>query len=316
MYPNNGVTYDALTKNADTAMYKVKETGRNSYHFFTEELHAIIKRRLILEKEMRTSIRENAFEIHYQPKVEINSGKIIGMEALLRWNHPELGAISPQEFIPIAEETGLIIPLGNWVMHQACTQNAAWIKAGYQPLRVAVNLSIRQFGQKDIAEQIQGILLETGLASEHLELEITESMVMNDINSAIITLKRLRKRGVHISVDDFGTGYSSLSYLKQLPIQCLKIDKSFVDDLCHNSDAAAIVSAIISMASSLDLTVVAEGVETKEQMEFLRKDGCDQMQGYYYSRPLPTHKFTTLLDRKAPSCNVIQFKSNNRTKSH
>ena len=316
MYPNNGTTYDALTKNADTAMYKVKETGRNSYHFFTEELHATIKRRLILEKEMRTSISENSFEIHYQPKVEIDSCKIIGMEALLRWNHPELGTISPLEFIPIAEETGLIIPLGNWIMHQACAQNTIWIKAGYQPLRVAVNLSIRQFEQKDIAEQIQDILSETGLAPEHLELEITESMVMNDINRAILTLKYLRKLGIHISVDDFGTGYSSLSYLKQFPIQCLKIDKSFVDDLCHNTDAAAIVSAIISMASSLDLTVVAEGVETKEQMDFLRKEGCNQMQGYYYSMPLAVQEFTALLHRKMPAHNIIPFKTSTQANLH
>jgi len=315
-YPSNGTTYDALTKNADTAMYKVKETGRNSFHFFTEELHATIKRRLILEKEMRTSISESSFEIHYQPKVEIDSCKIIGMEALLRWNHPELGAISPQEFIPIAEETGLIIPLGNWIMHQACAQNAAWIKAGYQPLRVAVNLSIRQFEQKDIAEQIQNILSETGLAPEHLELEITESMVMNDINRAILTLKRLRKLGIHISVDDFGTGYSSLSYLKQFPIQCLKIDKSFVDDLCHNTDAVAIVSAIISMAGNLDLTVVAEGVETKEQMDFLRKEGCDQMQGYYYSMPLAVQEFTALLHRKMPAHNIIPFKTRTQANLH
>ncbi|MFC1602479.1 EAL domain-containing protein [Pseudomonadota bacterium] len=314
IYPNNGATYDALTKNADTAMYKVKETGRNSSHFFTEELHATIKRRLIIEKEMRAGIKEKAFELHYQPKVEIDSSKIIGMEALLRWKHPKLGTISPVEFIPIAEETGLIIPLGNWALRQACAQNAAWIKAGHTPLRVAVNLSIRQFEQQDITDQIQNILIETGLPAKHLELEITESMVMGDINRAILTLKHLRELGVHISVDDFGTGYSSLSYLKQFPIQCLKIDKSFVDDLCHNTDAAAIISAIISMAGSLDLTVVAEGVETKEQMEFLRKDGCDQMQGYYYSKPLPTEEFTALLYKKTHSCNIIPFESNVKEK--
>jgi diguanylate cyclase (GGDEF)-like protein/PAS domain S-box-containing protein len=309
LYPDNGTDYDTLTKNADTAMYKAKEAGRNTYRFFTDELHATIKRRLLLEKELRTALENDSLELHYQPKVNLHSGKITGMEALLRWNHPVLGPISPLEIIPIAEDTGLIMPLGNWVLRQACRQNAAWIKAGHGPLRMAVNLSGRQFDQRDITDQIEHTLLDAGLAPEHLELELTESMVMRDADRTKVTLSRLRQLGIYISVDDFGTGYSSLAYLKQFPIHCLKIDKSFVDDLGKNPDAGAIAKAIISMAKSLGLNVVAEGIETREQMELLREDGCDEMQGYYYSCPLPAHEFSQLLNTEERPQNVTKFRS-------
>jgi len=309
LYPDNGTDYDSLTKSADTAMYKAKDAGRNTYRFFTDELQATIKRRLLLEKELRIGLSlDNGLSLHYQPKVNMQTGHIVGMEALLRWNHPTLGNISPAEIIPIAEDTGLIVPLGEWVLHQACSQNATWIRNGHTPLRVAVNLSSRQFEQKDIAERIQGILQDTGLDPAYLELEITESMLMRDTDKAITTLNRLRRLGIQIAMDDFGTGYSSLSYLKQLPIHSLKIDKSFVDDIGKSDDAATIASTIISMASRLKLKVVAEGIETKEQMEFLRDEGCDEMQGYYYSRPLPAGDFIRLLDEEKMPSNVMKFR--------
>lgn len=308
LYPDNGTDYDTLTKNADTAMYKAKEGGRNTYRFFTEELHAKIKRRMLLEKELRVALEEGGLELHYQPKVNMHSSKIVGMEALLRWNHPVLGPISPAEIIPIAEDTGLIMPLGEWVLHQACRQNATWIKSGYGPLRMAVNLSSRQFEQRDITDQIEQLLIDTGLAPQHLELELTESMVMRDADQTRATLGRLRQLGIYIAVDDFGTGYSSLAYLKQFPIHCLKIDKSFVDDLGKNPDARAIATAIISMAKSLGLSVVAEGIETQEQLELLREEGCDEMQGYYYSRPLPAHDFTLLLNSEEQPQNITKFR--------
>ncbi|MFC1685004.1 EAL domain-containing protein [Pseudomonadota bacterium] len=316
LYPDNGTDYDSLTKSADTAMYKAKDGGRNTYRFFTDELQATIKRRLLLEKELRIGLSlDNGLALHYQPKVNMQTGLIVGMEALLRWNHPTLGSISPAEIIPIAEDTGLIVPLGEWVLHQACSQNATWIRNGHTPLRVAVNLSNRQFEQKDIAERIQGILKNNGLDPEHLELEITESMVMRDTDKAITTLNRLRRLGIQIAMDDFGTGYSSLSYLKQLPIHSLKIDKSFVDDIGMSDDAATIASTIISMAGRLGLKVVAEGIETKEQMEFLRDEGCDEMQGYYYSRPLPAGDFIQLWEEEKRPSNVMKFRAKRKSPS-
>jgi diguanylate cyclase (GGDEF)-like protein/PAS domain S-box-containing protein len=316
IYPENGTDYDTLTKCADTAMYKAKDAGRNTYRFFTDELQATIKRRLLLEKELRIGLQQdNGLALHYQPKVNMQTGLIVGMEALLRWNHPELGAISPAEIIPIAEDTGLIVPLGEWVLQQACSQNASWIRNGHTPLRMAVNLSNRQFEQKDIAERIQSILKDSGLDPEHLELEITESMLMRDTEKAITTLKHLRRLGIQIAMDDFGTGYSSLSYLKQLPIHSLKIDKSFVDDIGKSNDASTIASTIISMAGRLNLKVVAEGIETKEQMEFLRDEGCDEMQGYYYSRPLPADDFLRLWEEEKRPSNVMKFRARNRPPS-
>jgi diguanylate cyclase (GGDEF)-like protein/PAS domain S-box-containing protein len=310
LYPDNGTDYDTLSKSADTAMYKAKEAGRNTYRFFTDELQAAIKRRLLLEKELRIGLRQdNGLSLHYQPKVNMQTGHIVGMEALLRWNHPKLGTISPSEIIPIAEDTGLILLLGEWVLNQACQQNATWIRNGHMPVRMAVNLSNRQFEQKGLAESIQSILKHTGLDPEHLELEITESMVMRDADKAIVALNRLRQLGIQIAMDDFGTGYSSLSYLKQLPIHSLKIDKSFVDDIGKSDDAATIASTIISMAGRLGVKVVAEGIETKEQMEYLRNEGCDEMQGYYYSRPLPASDFIRLLDEQKKPSNVMKFKA-------
>lgn len=313
LYPDNGTDYDALSKCADTAMYKAKDAGRNTFRFFTDELQATIKRRLLLEHELRLGLRqENGLSLHYQPKVNMQTGEIVGMEALLRWNHPTLGTISPAEIIPVAEDTGIIQTLGEWVLQQACQQNAAWIASGYQPLRVAVNLSGRQLEQKDLTKRIQDTLESTGLKPEYLELEITESMVMRDANKAVVTLNRLRQLGIRIAMDDFGTGYSSLAYLKQLPIHSLKIDKSFVDDIGESNDAATIASTIISMASRLGMRVVAEGIETKEQMEYLRNEGCHEMQGYYYSRPLPASEFVRLLSHKKQPSNIMKFRPRNK----
>lgn len=298
LYPDNGTDYDELTKNADAAMYRAKEAGRNTFMFFTNELQAAMLERLNLEKELRHAIKHEAFELYYQPKVDLLSGQVVGVEALLRWSRDDGAMVLPSSFIPLAEETGLIIPLGEWVLRQACRQAVAWREAGYGELRMAVNLSAKQFEQADIVARIESILAAAGLLPAALELEVTESMVMKSTDQAVVTLQRLRTLGVHIAVDDFGTGYSSLSYLKRLPLQTLKIDRSFVQDLGNDSDDEAIVSAIISMASTLELRVVAEGVETIEQLEFLRRDGCDEAQGYLFSRPLPAAQLELLLQKR------------------
>lgn len=298
LYPDNGTDYDELTKNADAAMYRAKEAGRNTFMFFTNELQAAMLERLNLEKELRHAIKHEAFELYYQPKVDLLSGQVVGVEALLRWSRDDGAMVLPSSFIPLAEETGLIIPLGEWVLRQACRQAVVWREAGYGELRMAVNLSAKQFEQADIVARIESILAAAGLLPAALELEVTESMVMKSTDQAVVTLQRLRTLGVHIAVDDFGTGYSSLSYLKRLPLQTLKIDRSFVQDLGNDSDDEAIVSAIISMASTLELRVVAEGVETIEQLEFLRRDGCDEAQGYLFSRPLPAAQLELLLQKR------------------
>lgn len=296
LYPDNGAGYEELIKNADAAMYRAKDAGRNIFMFFTSELQVQMLERLTLEKELRSAIEHEVFELYYQPKVDLRNGRINGVEALLRWRREDGSIVLPDSFIPLAEETGLIIPLGEWVLQQACRQAVIWRESGFSAMRMAVNLSIKQFDQQDIASQIERILDESGLSPEWLELEVTESMVMRDADRAIVTLQRLRRLGVHISVDDFGTGYSSLSYLKRLPLQTLKIDRSFVQDLGSDGDDEAIVSAIISMAHTLELKVVAEGVESIEQLEFLRRDGCNEAQGHLFSRPVPASQFTSLLE--------------------
>lgn len=291
LFPDHGRDVETLTKNADAAMYEAKSSGGQSFHFFADRMTDFMARRIKLEQDLRAAVEAEALTLHYQPKMAIRSGEMIGMEALLRWDHPELGMIPPTEFIPIAEDAGLIIPLGEWVLRQACQQNVQWRSYDGPLLKVAVNLSARQFEQRDLVERIADILEETGLPPEALELEITEGMVMKDPEQAIVALNRLRDLGVSLAVDDFGTGYSSLSYLQRFPLQSLKIDKSFVQDAQGGPEGGAIVSAIISLANRLEMTVVAEGVETREQLEFLRKDGCDEIQGYYYSRPLTVQAF-------------------------
>jgi len=295
LYPNDGKSAEALLKNADIAMYRAKEQGRNNYQFYTPALNDMAFERLTLENSLRRALERREFVVHYQPQVSLNTGQIVGMEALVRWRHPELGLVAPMKFIPVAEETGLIVPIGEWVLQMACAQNKAWQEAGFPPLRVTVNLSARFFRRKDLMETVARILKETGLDPDYLELELTEGTTMENAEATIRTLHELKEMGVHLSIDDFGTGYSSLSYLKRFPLATLKIDRLFVQDITTSSDGAVITLAIIAMAHSLGLKVIAEGVETEEQLAFLRAHRCDEMQGYLFSRPIPAEAFTQLL---------------------
>ena len=295
VYPGDGMEPDQLLKHADIAMYRAKESGRNNFQFYTPVMNERALERLQLEGALRTAIERDEFVLHYQPQVDLRSGQIVGMEALLRWQHPEMGMVPPGRFIALAEETGMIVPIGAWVVATACRQNKAWQDAGLGLLRMSVNLSARQFAQQDLVDSIAAVLQETGLDPTYLEVELTESLVMTDVERAIATLDRLHELGVFLSIDDFGTGYSSLSYLKRFPIDILKIDQSFVRDISVDPDDAAIVVSIISLAHSLRMGVIAEGVETVEQLGFLRRYGCDQMQGYFFSRPVAAAAFEQLL---------------------
>ncbi len=299
IYPDDGQDVEALMKGSDTAMYHAKENGRNNYQFFAAHMHAIAAERLSLETKLRHALERDEFMLYYQPIVLCDSGEVIGAEALLRWQQPQLGWVSPAKFIPVAEDTGLIGPLGAWVFRIACLQVRAWLDAGYVLPRVAVNLSTRQFRQKNLIEVISQAMSETGIGPQHIEIEITESLLMERADEAVVKLKELSGMGIRISIDDFGTGYSSLSYLKRFPIDKLKIDQSFVRDVDTDPDDAAIVIAIIAMAHSLNVKVVAEGVETAEQLAFLQRHGCDECQGYYFSRPLPALDVARQLPRLA-----------------
>ncbi len=295
IYPADGSDATTLLKNADSALYRAKEQGRNNYQYYTQELTARAMERLAMETDLRHALERNELMVYYQPQVDLYNGQTIGMEALLRWQHPERGMIPPAVFIPLAEETTLIIPIGEWVLRTACTRLKAWLDAGLPKIRVAVNLSSRQFNQKNLADVVAGILQETGLPPQHLELELTESLIMSDAESSIKVLEKLRRLGVQFSIDDFGTGYSSLSYLKRFPIDRIKIDQSFVRNITSDPQDAAVSQAIISLSHSLNMTVVAEGVETAEQREFLRKRQCDEIQGFHFSRPVPEHEMERML---------------------
>jgi diguanylate cyclase (GGDEF)-like protein len=293
MFPDDGKESDSLIKNAGAALYLAKKSGGNAYQFFTADMHARASKRFALETSLRHAVDNEEFLIHYQPRVAIDSLQIVGVEALVRWQHPELGLVSPAEFIPLAEETGLILPLGEWVLRTACRQNREWQDKGFPGMSVGVNISARQFQQKNLAETVIRILDEVGLAPGFLELELTESSIMNNV--AVDVLTGLKTQGVTVSVDDFGTGFSSLSYLKRLPINALKIDQSFVRDLTTDPDDAALVMAIVTLAHNMRLRVVAEGVETEEQLRFLRLLRCDEIQGYLISKPLAAEALEKLL---------------------
>lgn len=299
IYPLDDTDQENLIKDADSAMYRSKELGRNTYQFYTKDINSAISDRFQMESSLRHAIERGEFELHYQPKVDIDTGVIIGAEALIRWLHPSVGIIMPGEFIPILEETGLIVSVGEWVLRTACAQNKAWQELNMQPLQIAVNLSARQFMQKELVEMIGKILKETGLKPEYLELELTESMLMSHSDHNITTLKELTDLGLQISIDDFGTGYSSLSYLKRFSIHSLKIDQSFVRDIATDPDDAAIAAAVIAMGNSLRLKVVAEGVENPEQLAALRAMGCHQAQGYLLGPPMRADVFTEHLRRTA-----------------
>ncbi|HUJ12395.1 MAG TPA: EAL domain-containing protein [Thermoanaerobaculia bacterium] len=295
LYPDDGFDAETLIKNADTAMYQAKEQGRDNYQLFNAFINAKALQRIALEHGLRKALANNELAVYYQPIFDFRTGRISGMEALLRWNHPTLGMIPPSVFIPLAEAIGVMIPIGGWALRAACAQAKAWHDAGHRALSLAVNLSVVQLQQPDLVQSVREILQETGLPPRLLELEITESSAMQSPETSVRTLYELKKLGVRISLDDFGTGHSSLSYLKRFPIDTLKIDQSFVRDITHDPDTAAIVTAIIAMAHSLRLKVIAEGVEFTEQSSFLKKFGCDQMQGYLIKAPVPAEKFIELL---------------------
>jgi diguanylate cyclase (GGDEF)-like protein len=287
IFPDDSREKDELLMNADTAMYQAKSAGRNNYCFYSGTMNRRSLDRLDMETELQRAIRNQLFNIHYQPKVTLANFRTVGVEALLRWHHPEKGWISPSQFIPLAEETGLIVPLGAWVVEQACKQLRDWQEAGLSDISIAINVSSEQFCHGDLLNSVLSTVESTGILARSLELEITESLLMKNVEETVSALRTFKEAGIRISVDDFGTGYSSLSYLKQFPLDSLKIDRSFVQDLHNNNDDAAICAAILAMAKELGLSVVAEGVEFEEQLDFLRKHGCDQIQGFFISKPLP-----------------------------
>jgi diguanylate cyclase (GGDEF)-like protein/PAS domain S-box-containing protein len=296
-YPIDGLDAERLLTNADTAMYRAKEQGRNNVQFYTEELNQKIHKRVALESILRHALERDEFFLHYQPQVALQTGTIVGVEALIRWKHEPEGVISPVDFIPLAEELGLIVPIGEWVLRTACAQAKAWHKAGLPKISVSVNLSARQFRQKNLAEVILQVLQETGLEARYLDLELTESVMMDNVELAVVTLGKLKMMGAKLSIDDFGTGYSSLSYLRRFPIDVLKIDQSFVRDITSDPDHTAIARSIIALAHSLKLRVIAEGVETKDQLNYLGLHRCDAIQGHYFSQPVAAAECTQMLQR-------------------
>ncbi|MGI9222072.1 MAG: putative bifunctional diguanylate cyclase/phosphodiesterase [Woeseiaceae bacterium] len=295
MYPQDGKTGEELLMNADSAMYRAKAVGRNNYKFYSETMRTKSLHRLDLENLLRTAIEEEQFELHFQPKVDASTFRLVGAEALLRWQHPDRGNIPPDDFIPIAEETGLIVPLGQWVLNEACRQVKVWAASPIGTVPVSVNISSHQFRDSGLVGDVLGAISNAGIKPSDIELEITESVLLQDVDKTLVELRALKEAGISLSIDDFGTGYSSLSYLKRFPIDIIKIDRSFVKDLHHDTDDAAICAAILAMSQQLGLKVVAEGVETREQLDFLRRYKCDHIQGYICSKPLPANEFHALL---------------------
>jgi EAL domain-containing protein (putative c-di-GMP-specific phosphodiesterase class I) len=294
-YPSDGESSSNLLRNADAAMYHAKALGKNAYHFYSNDLNARALERLDLENHLRRALERQEFELYFQPKVAASDGRMRSAEALVRWNHPERGRVSPLDFIPLCEELGLIIPLGTWIIETVCGSIRQWADQGLEPVRIAVNLSPLQFRQPDLPLIVRRIIEETGIQPDRLEFEITESAAMEYVDKSISTLQELREIGIHISLDDFGTGFSSLSYLKQLPLNTLKIDQSFIRNLSHNTQDRAIVESIITLAHTLNFTVVAEGVEDQDQLQILRGMSCDEIQGYLFSPPVSLDLFAQML---------------------
>jgi diguanylate cyclase (GGDEF)-like protein len=285
-YPDDGGDAETLMANSDAAMYRAKEVGRDNFQFYTPELNTKVQEKFLLQEELRNAVARSEFVLYYQPQVESRIGRIFAVEALIRWNHPKLGMIPPMKFVPLAEETGLIVSIGDWVLREACRQNKAWQNAGLPPMAVSVNVSARQFRERDLVSRVVRALNESGLEAKYLELELTESLIMQDVELAVATMKELKDLGLQLSIDDFGTGYSSLSALKTFPVARLKIDKSFIDGLLADGNDQAVAGAVVSLGRTLNMRVIAEGVETETQAAFLRNINCDEMQGYLFSKPL------------------------------
>ena len=301
MYPKDAEDEQSLMKNADIAMYLAKEEGKNNYQFYSEDIQSKSLERLSIETNLRFALERNELSLHYQAKVDFKTNAITGVEALLRWQNPYLGSVTPTQFIPVAEETGLIIPIGRWVLKTACAQNVAWQQQGLPAVCMAVNLSLRQLMDDNLIDDIRTALNDSGMAPNLLELEITESMVMHNPARMIAMLAKIKSMGVRLAIDDFGTGYSSLAQIKHFPIDTLKVDRSFIRNIPQDAEDKAITEAIIAMGKTLSLTVVAEGVETEEQMNFLKEHSCDEMQGFYFSKPIAPEQFADLLRKHVPS---------------
>ncbi len=295
VFPHDAEDAETLLKNADTAMYSAKSAGKNLFHFYDADMNASAKRRLAVDGALRRALARSELQLYYQPQVDVDQNRVVGLEALLRWHSDELGFVPPDEFISIAEENGLILPIGNWVLGEACRQMACWHGAGHTDLRIAVNISVLQFLKSGFVDDVRTVLAETGLPPSCLELELTESLLMKDVKQAVQTLVGLKSLGVTVSIDDFGTGYCGLNYLKKFPVDRLKIDRVFVNEVCSSRDDGTIVSAIIGLAGSLNLSVIAEGVETREQLEFLKSRGCVEVQGWLLGKPMPAEEVEALL---------------------
>jgi diguanylate cyclase (GGDEF)-like protein/PAS domain S-box-containing protein len=299
VYPKDGEDGITLLRNADTAMYRAKEQGRNGFHFYTSDMNDRAVERLVLETRLRSALDRGEFSLLYQPIVDLRSGKVVAVEALLRWTNPVDGLVLPSRFIPIAEETGLILSIGDWVLRTACAQGRAWQQAGLPEVKIAVNLSARQFGREKLLQSVAEALESSGLPPRCLELELTESLLMQNADSVVVTLRRLKTMGIALSIDDFGTGYSSLSYLREFPVDRLKIDRSFIQDIREGAGGAPIVNAVTSLGRSLNMKVVAEGIETAEQLRFVRERGCDEGQGFLFRKPVPAAEIAALLKQDA-----------------
>lgn len=295
-YPSDGEDTDSLLANADAAMYRAKESGRDNYQFYTPDLNMKVHSKFAMQEDLRQALARSQLYLDYQPQVDLRTGKIFAVEALLRWKHPTLGIISPDKFIPMAEEMGLIVPIGDWVLHTACKQNKEWQNSGFSPINMSVNVSPRQFQERNWVDRIKHALIDSALGAQYLELEITESLIMQDAHRAVVVMEQIQQLGVQIAIDDFGNGYSSLSALKDFPVARLKIDKSFIGEIANNHKARSVASAVIMLGQKLDMRVIAEGVETDEQINFLRSQNCDEIQGYYFSRPVSAEVVRSLLE--------------------